>query len=118
MVGPGDPLPVTLPVPVVAGGPGSGKGVQSELLVRRFGLTHISVGDLVRREIQAGTSVGRFAAPIVAAGNLVPQEVVLELLKRAMLSRLKGSHGFLIDGYPRSDEQAEAFEKEVGAPGG
>ncbi|XP_052128290.1 adenylate kinase isoenzyme 1-like [Frankliniella occidentalis] len=103
-----------VPIVFIIGGPGSGKGVQSELLVKRFGLTHISLGELVRQEVRAGSSVGRFVAPIVAAGNLVPKEVILELLKRAMLTNLRGAHGFLIDGFPRDEDQVVAFEKEVG----
>lgn len=105
--------------------------------MNRFGLTHISLGDLVRREIQSGSSVGRFLSPTVAAGDLVPkvthpfrnggetkigckyvvpfpfQEVVLAMLKRAMLSQLKTSRGFIIDGFPRDEAQVVAFEEEV-----
>ncbi|XP_034235940.1 adenylate kinase isoenzyme 1-like [Thrips palmi] len=102
-----------VPIVFIIGGPGSGKGVQSDLIAKRFGLTHLSVGDLVRQEIRAGSGVGRFVAPIVEAGEEVPKEVILELLKQAMLSRLKTSLGFLIDGFPRDEAQAVAFEEEV-----
>ena len=96
------------------GGPGAGKGTQCKSLVKEFGYTHLSTGDLLRSEVAKGSELGLKAKAVMDAGELVSDELVLNLLKNAMAD--SGSNKFLIDGYPRVLEQAWAFEKEIGAP--
>lgn len=96
----------------VLGGPGSGKGTQCSRVVEKFGYTHLSTGDLLRAEIEGGGERGQKLAKIMEEGNLVPQEVVIQLLKDAMLKH-PDSPGFLIDGFPREISQGVQFEEEV-----
>lgn len=102
-----------LPVIFVLGGPGSGKGTQCAKIVEKFGYTHLSSGDLLRDEVASGSERGKQLTEIMAQGELVPLEVVLDLLKEAMLSKLSTSKGFLIDGYPREVAQGIQFEYEI-----
>ena len=103
-----------LPVFFIVGGPGSGKGTQCDQIVKKYGLTHLSSGDLLRAEVQAKTEIGLKAKAIMDKGGLVPLEVVLDLVKIAMLEAVKkGSKGFLIDGYPREVKQGDQFEAEI-----
>jgi adenylate kinase len=102
-----------LPVIWVLGGPGSGKGTQCERIVAKYGFTHLSSGDLLRAEVQSGSDRGKQLTEIMEKGELVPLFVVLDLLAEAMLSKLAGSKGFLIDGYPREVTQGVEFEKEI-----
>ncbi|PFX19436.1 Adenylate kinase isoenzyme 5 [Stylophora pistillata] len=96
----------------VLGGPGSGKGTQCSRIVEKFGYTHLSTGDLLRAEIEGGGERGQKLAKVMEEGNLVPQEVVIQLLKDAMLKH-PDSPGFLIDGFPREISQGVQFEDEV-----
>ncbi|XP_064458770.1 adenylate kinase isoenzyme 1-like [Ornithodoros turicata] len=109
----GEPLKVDVPVVFVFGGPGSGKGTQCEKIVKKYGFTHISSGDLLRLEVTSGTERGNELNEIMKRGELAPLETMLLLLKEAILKNLPASKGFLIDGYPRNVDQAEKFEKEV-----
>lgn len=102
-----------LPVIWVLGGPGSGKGTQCEQIVAKYGFTHLSSGDLLRDEVKSGSDRGQQLTAIMEKGELVPLFVVLDLLAEAMISKLSGSKGFLIDGYPREVAQGEEFEKEI-----
>lgn len=97
----------------VLGGPGSGKGTQCEQIVAKYGFTHLSSGDLLRDEVKSGSDRGQQLTAIMEKGELVPLFVVLDLLAEAMISKLSGSKGFLIDGYPREVAQGEEFEKEI-----
>ena len=93
---------------VIAGAPASGKGTQCELIVKKFGLTHISAGDLLRAAVAAGTEAGLKAKEYMDRGDLVPNEVVVTMVKER-LSQPDCAKGWLLDGYPRSEEQAEAL---------
>ena len=95
----------------VLGGPGSGKGTQCERIVRDFGFKHLSAGDLLRAEVASGSPTGKNCEALMKEGKLVPVEITLELLKNAMTR--SSSSQFLIDGFPRALDQAEAFEKQV-----
>lgn len=95
------------------GGPGSGKGTQCERIVRDFGFLHLSAGDLLRDEVKKGTNVGKNCEKLMKEGLLVPVEVTLELLKKAMKHGKKKAKGYLIDGFPRAVDQAQAFQKKV-----
>jgi len=97
----------------VIGGPGCGKGTQCERIVKKYGYTHLSSGDLLREEVQSKSEKGKQLASIMEQGKLVPLDDVLELLKNAMKKDLKKDKGFLIDGYPRDLEQGIRFEKEI-----
>merc|ERR1712111_153024 len=111
-----DKSPLTkagLPVIWVLGGPGCGKGTQCDKIVAQFGYTHLSSGDLLREEVKSGSDRGKTLNAMMEKGDLVPLFVVLDLLAEAMLARLDGSKGFLIDGYPREVSQGEEFEKEI-----
>jgi adenylate kinase len=95
---------------LLIGPPGSGKGTQGERLAERLGLEHIAAGDLLRAEVAAGTPLGRQVAEIMRTGELVPDPVILALLIPRVLaaSEIKG---YLLDGFPRSVEQAVEARK-------
>uniref|UniRef100_A0A0P4WDJ8 adenylate kinase n=1 Tax=Scylla olivacea TaxID=85551 RepID=A0A0P4WDJ8_SCYOL len=102
-----------LPVIFVLGGPGCGKGTQCEKIVKQYGFTHLSSGDLLRDEVSSGSERGKALNAIMEKGDLVPLEVVLDLLAEAMLKRVSTSKGFLIDGYPREQAQGVQFEQNI-----
>ncbi|PSC74423.1 adenylate kinase [Micractinium conductrix] len=103
----GQPLRV-----MIAGAPAAGKGTQCAKIVEKYGLVHISVGDLLRAEVAAGTSAGLKAKSFMDNGDLVPNEVVVEMVQNKLGETDVQHNGWLLDGYPRSGEQAEAIEKE------
>ena len=80
------------------GGPGCGKGTQCDKIVAKYGFTHLSSGDLLREEVASGSDRGKSLTAIMESGQLVPLATVLDLLAEAMIKRLSGSKGFLIDG--------------------
>lgn len=98
---------------ILMGAPACGKGTQAELIREKYGLKHISTGDLLRKEIERGTVVGKEAAKIINDGNLVPDDMVLNLLKR----ELDDSSNIVLDGYPRTIKQAEALKNLLDAIG-
>jgi len=102
-----------VPVIFVIGGPGSGKGTQCEKIVAKYGYTHLSTGDLLRDEVKSGSPRGQQLTAMMEKGELVPLDVVLDLLKEAMLKSLPTTKGYLIDGYPREVAQGEEFEKQI-----
>jgi adenylate kinase len=89
--------------------PGGGKGTQGVRLRARLGVDHISAGDLLRGEMESGSDAGRRAAASVERGELVPDELILELLEPALLAAARRG-GFILDGFPRTVSQAEALE--------
>nr|XP_012548464.1 adenylate kinase isoenzyme 1 isoform X2 [Bombyx mori] len=97
----------------VLGGPGSGKGTQCDKIVAKYGFTHLSTGDLLRAEVKSGSERAKCLTAIMERGELVPNEIVLDLLKEAILARAEESKGFLIDGYPREKSQGIAFEENI-----
>ncbi|KAI8572524.1 hypothetical protein RHMOL_Rhmol01G0206100 [Rhododendron molle] len=96
----------------VLGGPGSGKGTQCQNIVRHFGYTHLSAGDLLRAEIKSGSENGTMIQNMIKDGKIVPSEVTIKLLQRAMLE--SSNDKFLIDGFPRNEENRAAFESVTG----
>jgi adenylate kinase len=94
---------------LLLGPPGSGKGTQARFLEERFGLPAISTGDLLRAECKANTEAGRRACAIVASGGLVNDEIVNWIVAERVGSPACASSGFLLDGYPRTVPQAQAF---------
>ena len=95
---------------ILFGPPGSGKGTQSERLISKYGLKHLSTGDLLRSEISGQTPLGLAAKSYMDKGQLVPDEVVIEMISSA-LDNNPQAHGFLFDGFPRTTAQAEALDK-------
>jgi adenylate kinase len=103
---------------IFIGPPGSGKGTQAKRLAQRFGIPHISTGDMLREAVAAGTPVGQQAASIMAAGQLVPDDVMIEIIDER-LEKADARKGFILDGFPRTLVQAEKLDALVGAgPGG
>ncbi|XP_022747515.1 UMP-CMP kinase 3-like [Durio zibethinus] len=96
----------------VLGGPGSGKGTQCANIVQHFHYTHLSAGDLLRAEIKSGSENGTMIQNMIKEGKIVPSEVTIKLLKKAMLE--SGNDKFLIDGFPRNEENRAAFEAVTG----
>lgn len=94
---------------VFLGAPGSGKGTQAQRLMADFGLVQVSTGDLLREAVRAATPLGRRAKAAMDAGELVSDEIVLQLI-RERLSAPDTSKGFVLDGFPRNVAQAEALE--------
>uniref|UniRef100_A0A915LM52 Adenylate kinase n=1 Tax=Meloidogyne javanica TaxID=6303 RepID=A0A915LM52_MELJA len=91
-----------LPIIFIVGGPGSGKGTQCDLIVKKYGYTHLSSGDLLRAEVSSGSPLGLQFSETIKAGKLVELDLVLDLVEKAMLKAVEaGAKGFLIDGYPR-----------------
>jgi adenylate kinase len=95
---------------ILFGPPGSGKGTQSERLISKYGLKHLSTGDLLRSEINAQTPLGLAAKSFMDKGQLVPDEVVIEMISSA-LDNNPQAKGFLFDGFPRTTAQAESLDK-------
>ena len=102
---------------VLLGPPGAGKGTQGEKLAEKLGIPQISTGDLFRRNIDAGTKLGLEAKRYLDAGDLVPAELTNQLVD-ARLSEPDAAKGFILDGYPRSLEQAEALHEMLKRRGG
>jgi UMP-CMP kinase len=99
-------------VAFVLGGPGSGKGTQSARLVEEFGVVHLSAGDLLRSHMKSGSPEGQMVATMIANGQIVPSAVTVGLLQAAM--DRSGKSQFLIDGFPRNEENRSAFEEQTG----
>ena len=95
---------------VLFGPPGAGKGTQSQKLIEKHGLIHLSTGDLLRSEISQGTALGLEAKKLMDAGLLVPDEVVIGMIS-AKLDANKAAKGFIFDGFPRTVAQAEALDR-------
>jgi adenylate kinase len=101
---------------VLFGPPGAGKGTQSERLIERYALVHLSTGDIFRANIKGETPLGVLAKSYIDKGQLVPDEVTIDMLK-SVVTENKGAKGFIFDGFPRTTAQAEAldaFLKEIG----
>lgn len=94
---------------VLFGPPGAGKGTQSEKLLEKYGLVHLSTGDILRGEMKAGTELGKKAKGLIEAGNLVPDEVVIGMIGNKIVEN-KNANGFIFDGFPRTDAQAKALD--------
>ena len=88
---------------VIFGAPGSGKGTQSEKLIEKYGLYHISTGDLLRKEIKAGSELGKIADDYISKGQLLPDSLILDTTPEAR-------EGVILDGFPRTIPQAQALD--------
>lgn len=94
---------------VIFGAPGSGKGTQSDLLVAKYGFRHISTGDVLRAEIKQGTELGRTAQQFIDKGQLIPDELMIEILA-SVYDSLCPCEGVIFDGFPRTIPQAAALK--------
>jgi len=97
---------------IICGAPGSGKGTQSELIIKKYNLKHISTGDLLRKEIADGTQLGKDANTYISTGQLVPDDVIIRMIAHKLDTMDKNEiSGIILDGFPRTLAQAEALEK-------
>src|ERR1041384_451284 len=101
---------------VLFGPPGAGKGTQSEKLIEKYHLVHLSTGDILRNEIANGTMLGLEAKKLMDAGVLVPDEVVIGMIE-SRLDANRNAKGFIFDGFPRTTGQAEALDKLLSSKG-
>jgi adenylate kinase len=101
---------------ILLGPPGAGKGTQAESIVRDFGLPHISTGDMLRAAVANGTELGLKAQEFMKAGALVPDEVVIGIVKDR-ISEADCANGFLLDGFPRTVAQADALDAALAGVG-
>lgn len=98
---------------ILLGAPGSGKGTQGPVLAEHFGATHVSTGELLRAHVRDATELGKQIAAYMQTGDLVPDEIVFEVMRES-ISRAAAAGGYVLDGFPRSLHQAElAFEQAV-----
>lgn len=96
---------------VIFGAPGSGKGTQSDLMIKKYGFEHISTGDVLRAEIKNGTELGKTAKGYIDNGQLIPDELMVDILASVYDSFGKEHKGVIFDGFPRTIPQAEALKK-------
>jgi len=101
---------------VLLGPPGSGKGTQAKMIAEKYGVVHISTGDILRENVRNGTDLGKEAKKFMEAGKLVPDSLLIDIIKdRLAKDDVKG--GWMLDGYPRTMPQAEAMDKILPALG-
>jgi len=101
---------------LLIGAPGAGKGTQADRIAAHFGVVHISSGDLLRKHVADGTAIGRAAREYMDRGELVPNTLVLDMLRKPVVAAANAG-GYVLDGFPRTVEQAEAaygVAKELG----
>ena len=92
---------------LLIGAPGAGKGTQAKLIAERFHIAHISSGDLLRTHVQENTTIGRAAREFLAKGDLVPDAIVMDMLRKPVVAASEDG-GYVLDGFPRTVEQAKA----------
>lgn len=102
---------------VIFGAPGCGKGTQSARLIDRYGLTHISTGQVLRDEIASGTELGKLADSYISKGHLIPDKLMCEILASRIERLNPTSKGFIFDGFPRTLAQADELKKILGRHG-
>jgi adenylate kinase len=100
---------------VLLGAPGAGKGTQCKRIVEKYGLLHLSSGDILRQERAAGTKLGRCAQGYMDSGELVPDEVIVEMMAGAIKKTPQA--GFVLDGFPRTVNQADRLDKSLACNG-
>ena len=101
---------------VIFGPPGSGKGTQSQRIIEKYGLTHISTGELLRHEISTGSELGHQVKEIIGSGDLVSDHLIIDVLEKD-LDRLSDVPGIIFDGFPRTINQAQELKMMLNARG-
>ena len=96
---------------VIFGAPGSGKGTQSEKLIDEYGLFHISTGEVLRDHIARGTELGKIADSFISQGQLIPDDLMVDILANVLDSNQETTKGVIFDGFPRTIPQAKALKK-------
>lgn len=99
---------------IIFGAPGSGKGTYSDKIVAKYGMGHISTGDVLRAEIKNGTELGKVAQGYISNGQLIPDELMVDILAKVYDEQSAGK-GVIFDGFPRTIAQAEALKKMLAA---
>ena len=94
---------------ILFGAPGSGKGTQSDFIVKKYGLQHLSTGDVLRDEIKSGSELGKEIDALISKGNLVPDHKMIHIIAHYLDALPQDCKGVIFDGYPRTVEQAEAL---------
>lgn len=94
---------------ILCGAPGSGKGTQSEFITKKYGLQHLSTGDVLRAEIATGSELGQDIDALISKGNLVPDNMMYGVIENYIATLPKDCKGIILDGYPRNVPQAEAL---------
>ncbi|MBQ2554661.1 MAG: adenylate kinase [Prevotella sp.] len=102
---------------VIFGGPGSGKGTQSDLIIEKYGLNHISTGEVLRAEISKQTPLGITAQKYIDNGQLIPDDLMIDILSKVYDEFGKDHEGVIFDGFPRTIPQAEALKSMLSARG-
>ena len=95
---------------IICGAPGCGKGTQSDLIVKKYSLTHLSTGDLLRKEIAEKSELGIIADSYISKGELVPDAMIIDILSKHVENQHDESNGIILDGFPRTVAQAEALK--------
>jgi adenylate kinase len=96
---------------IICGAPGCGKGTQSAMIAEKYKLKHLSTGELLRKEIEEKTALGIVIEDSIAKGNLVPDEMIIDILLKAFKVNKENKNGVILDGFPRTVNQAETLEK-------
>lgn len=96
---------------VIFGAPGSGKGTQSAKLIDQYSLYHISTGEVLRQEIASGSELGKLADSYISKGNLIPDDLMIQILDDILEKHLNEREGIVFDGFPRTVPQAEALKE-------
>ncbi|MDR3652256.1 MAG: adenylate kinase [Paludibacter sp.] len=100
---------------IICGAPGCGKGTQSDLIVEKYKLKHLSTGELLRKEIGQKSELGLIAESYISKGNLVPDNMIIDILSKAIKEQNGNGNGIILDGFPRTVAQAEALQDMLGA---
>jgi adenylate kinase len=95
---------------IIFGPPGAGKGTQAAMIKDKYGILHISTGDMLRASVKEGTEVGKLAKSFMDKGELVPDDVMVEVI-RGRIAKPDAKNGFMLDGFPRTIPQAEALDR-------
>lgn len=96
---------------IISGAPGCGKGTQSALIIEQYGLQHFSTGDMLRKEIAEQTEMGREAERYISKGNLVPDQMIIDIITATLKRTCRQCKGIILDGFPRTVEQGRSLEE-------